>query len=356
LRPQAIDSENAVLGNCEQRHFTVPASLVGDVGATNARFALLGPGGEFRRLQVFACEDFASIEDAIDAYLPDALPLAEIARIEAAGLSVAAPVIGDRVTLTNHPWSFSIEALRRHLHVERLVVVNDFAAVAAALPFLTPDECRQVGGGGADAGSIIGALGPGSGLGAGGIVPVGGGRWIPLASQGGHVTMAPATIRESAVLDRMRLRFDHVSAERVLSGPGLVNLYNTLAELDGIPAAAYTGPQITDPQIGERDPHCREAVEMFCAMLGTVAGNLALTLGALGGIFIAGGIVPKLGQTFAASRFRQQFEQKGRMQPYVGRIGTYVITHPFPAFIGLAAMLAAEHPIEFGTRSGSTLP
>jgi glucokinase len=343
-----------VLETGEQRHFTVVPSLVGDVGATNARFALLGPTGEFQRLRVFACEDFASIEDAIDAYLPDALPLTDLVRIEAAGLSIAGPVVGDAVTLTNHPWSFSIEGLRRHLRVERLAVVNDFTAVAAALPYLKVDECRQVGSGSAQAGSIIGALGPGSGLGAGGIVPVDGKRWIPLASEGGHATMAPATIRESAVLDRMRLRFDHVSAERVLSGPGLVNLYNMLAELDGIPAAAYTAPQITDPQIAERDPHCREAVEMFCAMLGTVAGNLALTLGALGGIFIAGGIVPKLGQVFATSRFREHFESKGRMRPYLARIGTYVVTHPFPAFIGLAAMLAAEQSIEIGTASAST--
>jgi glucokinase len=153
--------------------------------------------------------------------------------------------------------------------------------------------------------------------------------------------MASATARESAVLDRMRTRFDHVSAERILSGPGLVNLYNTLAEIDGVPAASFTSAQITDPSIGEREPRCREAVDMFCAMLGTIAGNLALTLGALGGIYIAGGIVPKLGRVFAASSFRERFEDKGRLRPYLAP--TYVVTHPFPAFLGLARLLGHQY-------------
>ena len=329
-----------MLGPSEERHFKVLPSLVGDVGATNARFALLLPDSTLQQIRVLAVDEHASIEGAIDAYLADALSLGGVRQVEAAALSIAAPVTDDQVTLTNHPWSFSIAALRRHLGVDRLIVINDFTAVAAATPYLKPDECNQVGGGMALPRAAIGVLGPGSGLGAGGLVAADGDRWLPLSGEGGHATMAPATIRESGVLDRMRLRFDHVSAERVLSGPGLVNLYNTLAEIDGVPAAAYTAAQITDPSIGERDPHCREAVNMFCAMLGTVAGNLALTLGARGGIFIAGGIVPKLGTSFVASGFRERFEDKGRMRPYLARIGTYVIVHPFPAFLGLAALLA----------------
>jgi glucokinase len=138
----------------------------------------------------------------------------------------------------------------------------------------------------------------------------------------------------------MRRRFDHVSLERCLSGPGLVNLYNSLAALDGVPAAPYAAPQITDPEIGAQDPLCREATAMFCAMLGTVAGNLALTLGAQGGIYIAGGIVPRLGDRFAESGFRARFEAKGRMHPYLAAIPTYVITHKLPAFLGCTAALA----------------
>jgi len=140
----------------------------------------------------------------------------------------------------------------------------------------------------------------------------------------------------------MRARLDHVSAERCLSGPGLVNLYNALAEIDGVPAASYTAAQITDPALSASDPLCREATAMFCAMLGTVAGNLALTLGAQGGVFIAGGIVPRLGARFAASGFRPRFEAKGRLHSYLAAIPTYVLTHPLAAFLGCAAALAAE--------------
>ena len=327
------------LGASPKRHSLLAPSLLADVGATNARFALVGARGRFQRNRVLACEDYPSIHKAIAAYLDDELPLTDLKRVEAAALAVAGPVTDDQVALTNHPWSFSINQLRRHLAIDRLVVVNDFAAVALAIPCLKRNERNQIGGGKALASAPIGVLGPGSGLGISGLVPSAD-DWLPISGEGGHVTMAPVTIRESAVLDRMRVRFDHVSAERVLSGPGLINLYNTLAEIDDIPASSYTSAQITDLGIGQREPHCREAVDMFCAMLGTVAGNLALTLGARGGIYIAGGIVPKLGPAFAASSFRKRFEDKGRLRPYLARIPTYIITQPVPAFIGLAALLA----------------
>jgi glucokinase len=151
--------------------------------------------------------------------------------------------------------------------------------------------------------------------------------------------MAAADERETAVLDLMRRRFDHVSAERFLSGPGLVNLYNALCELSGEHAAPLTAAQITNPGIESEFPRAREATAMFCAMLGTVAGNLALTVGALGGIYIAGGIVPKLGAEFAQSRFRHRFEAKGRFQAYLAAIPTYVITHPEPALLGAAKLI-----------------
>src|SRR4029077_121487 len=145
---------------------------------------------------------------------------------------------------TNHPWSFSISELKSQLGFDRLEVINDFTALALALPHLAPEHRSQVGGGAPAAGAALGVLGPGSGLGVSGLIPAGS-RWIPLAGEGGHATMAPVTDRESAVLDRMRRHFDHVSAERVLSGPGLVNLYNTLAALEGVPSKGYTAAQIT---------------------------------------------------------------------------------------------------------------
>jgi glucokinase len=309
--------------------------LIGDIGATNARFALIDAKDRIDRVRVFACYDYATIEDAIDAYFAeDGLDEAPYA----AGLAVASPVTGDTVTLTNHPWSFTISGLREHLALTQLVVVNDFTANALAVPHLKPDERTAIGYGAAAADAPIGVLGPGTGLGMSSLVPTPSG-WIALAGEGGHVTMAPADERESVVLDRMRRRFDHVSAERVLSGQGLVNLYNILAEIEGVPAAPFTPAQIADHRIGESEPLVRAALAMFCAMLGTMAGNLALTLGARGGIYIAGGIVPRLGASFAESNFRERFEAKGRFRAYLASIPTYVVTHPIPAFLGLAALL-----------------
>jgi glucokinase len=253
-------------------------------------------------------------------------------------LAVAAPVDGDRVTLTNHPWSFSADQMRRHFKFTALRVINDFVANALAVPHLADSDRRQIGGGSPAKAAPVGVLGPGSGLGVSTLVESGG-ETITVQGEGGHVTMAAADAREAAVLELMRRRFDHVSAERFLSGPGLVNLYNALCELSGEPAAPLTAAQITDPGTEKEIPRAREATTMFCAMLGTVAGNLALTVGARGGIYIAGGIVPKLGARFSQSGFRARFEAKGRFSGYLAAIPTYAITHPEPAFLGAAKLV-----------------
>lgn len=312
--------------------------LVGDVGATNARFGLVSPDGTVLHSSNFACADFAEIGEAIETYLAARGPLA---MPREGALAIAAPMTGDQIRMTNHPWRFSVAALRDRLGFSRLLAINDFTAVALALPRLSAGDRVPVGGGAPAAGAPIAVLGPGSGLGVSGLIPVGS-QWVALTGEGGHATMAATSERESAVLDMMRRRFDHVSAERCLSGPGLVNLYGSLAALDGVPAASYTAAQITDPEHGAADPLCCEATAMFCAMLGTVAGDLALTLGARGGVYLAGGIVPRLGQRFADSAFRERFEDKGRFRAYLAAIPTYVVTHRLPAFLGCAAALAAE--------------
>ena len=160
--------------------------------------------------------------------------------------------------MTNHPWSFSIAALKTQCGFDRLEVINDFTALALALPYLGPDDRMTIGDGGQAPGAPLAVLGPGSGLGVSGLVACGRG-WVALTAEGGHATMAPATDRESAVLDHMRRHFDHVSAERVLSGPGLVNLYNTLAEIDGVLSRGYTAAQITDLGTRGEDPLCAES-------------------------------------------------------------------------------------------------
>ncbi len=312
--------------------------LVGDIGGTNARFGLVSPDGTLLHSRVLADADYPGIGDAIEAYLGDRGGLPRPLR---GAIAIASPVVGDEVRMTNHPWAFSISALEKQLGFEQLRVINDFTAQALALPHLKEGDKVKIGGGEALPGYPIAVLGPGSGLGVSGLVPVPN-RWVPLAGKGGHGTMPPITDRESAVLGAMRHHFDHVSAERVLSGPGLVNLYNALAEIDGVPAQQHTAAQITDVETGKEDPLCREATDMFCAMLGTVAGNLALTLGAKGGVYIGGGIVPRLGERFAASQFRERFEAKGRFQAYLAAIPTYVVTHKLPAFLGCAAALMEQ--------------
>jgi len=311
--------------------------LVGDVGATNARFGLAAPDGAILHSSIFACADFAEIGLAAEAYL---IGRGNLAMPRRGALAIAAPITGDEVRMTNHPWSFSVAALRDRLGLDRLLAINDFTAVALALPHLSAADRMAVGGGAPVGGRPIAVLGPGSGLGVSGLIPAGAG-WIPLAGEGGHVTMAPGSERENAVLGEMRRRFGHVSAERCVSGPGLVNLYNSLAALDSVPAAPYTAAQIADPDTSARDPLCREATAMFCAMLGAVAGDLVLTLGAQGGVYIAGGIVPRLGARFVDSGFRARFEAKGRMSAYLAAIPSHVVTHPLPAFLGCVAALAA---------------
>jgi glucokinase len=309
--------------------------LVGDIGATHARFALVKPGGTITSARVYELNDYPSLRQAIDAYLMQESPPAPPAR---AVLAVASPVTGDQVTLTNHPWTFSVEALRQQLGFRQLRVVNDFAANAAAIPRLAENDRMQIGGGVPQDDAPIGVIGPGTGLGVSALVRSAKGAAL-VASEGGHVTMSAATAQESAILALMRTRYDHVSAERLLSGPGLVNLYNALCELAEKPAASYTAEQITSPSAWDADPRTREATSLFCAMLGTVAGNLALTLGARGGIYLAGGILPRIASFLVQSEFRSRFEAKGRLRDYLAAIPTYLVVRPLPALLGAAALL-----------------
>lgn len=319
-------------------------ALVGDIGGTNARFALLAPDGSVGEIRILRCADHPGLDAAAEAYLAAVAPPVRPRR---AAIAVAGPVSGDWFELTNHGWRFSVRAVAERLGLERLDLVNDFSAVALALPHLGPDDRRQIGPGTAQAGRPIAVLGPGSGLGVGGVVPAGT-DWVALATEGGHVTMAAADDREAAVLAALRHRFGHVSAERVVSGMGLPNLHRALAAVDGAEAPDRDAAAISEAALAGTDPRSVEALTMFCAMLGTVAGNLALSLGAQGGVFVAGGIVPRLGDWFDRSPFRDRFEAKGRMRAYLAPIPTHVVTHPLPAFVGLAAAVAAGRRIQDG--------
>jgi glucokinase len=291
--------------------------LLGDVGGTNARFALqAGPGAAPEALTKLRCADFESLEAALRHYL--AQPGMPVPR--QAVIGIANPIDGDLVRMTNHAWQFSIEALRQALGLQRLLFLNDFAALALALPALRPDELRAVGGGTAVAGAPLALIGPGTGLGVSGLVRGADGHELVISGEGGHVTLAPADDEEAAVIDWLRSRFGHVSAERAVSGQGLENLYQAWNAVHGKSAAALSAAQISDRALQRSDPACDAALELFLSLLGNVAGNLALTLGARGGVYIGGGIVSRLGERIESSRLRQRFEQKGRFAAYLGRI------------------------------------
>jgi len=311
--------------------------LVADIGATNTRLALAEPSGAISRINVFATDEAPDLGDMIEAYLAQA----GAERPGRAVLAIAAPITGDEITLTNFPWSFSVDSLRTRLGLDSLRIINDFVANAFSIPHLGEADVAQAGTGTPVAGAPVAVIGPGSGLGVSGLV-FHDGRPVPIHGEGGHVTMAPADAREAAVLDLLRKRIDHVSAERVLSGPGILNLYAALCELSGESQEQFAPAQITDARIGEQHPRALEATQMFCAMLGTIAGNLALTLGARAGVYIAGGIVPRLGGTFMQSAFRSRFEAKGRFRDYLSAVPTYVIVRQYPALLGAARLLDSQ--------------
>ena len=310
-------------------------NLIADIGGTNARFALAFPDGRIGSECILSGADYPDLIQAAAAYLR------EVAgpRPRRAAVAVATPISGDWIQFTNSPWSFSTEAARQALGLEQLLIINDFTALALALPLLGPDERRQVSEGTAVEKAPIGLIGPGTGLGVSGLV-WSGHHWIPLETEGGHVTFSACDEREWAIYRILQRRFDHVSPERLLSGPGLVNLYNALAELEGWSAEDLVPADITDRALTGSCRHCVEVLELFCGMLGTAAGNLALTLGARGGVYIGGGIVPRLGDFFDRSAFRARFEAKGRFSDYLATIPSWVITAVNPALRGVAAALA----------------
>jgi glucokinase len=308
--------------------------LIADIGATNSRCALLDDRGQVLSVEIFNNEAFNGIDGVLRVYL-DHRRASD--RPRRAALAVAAPVLGDDVQMLNIGWRFSQAKLREDLGLTRLTVVNDFAAVAWALPSLGPQDRSQIGSGTAVTRMPLAVLGPGTGLGVATLVPTSD-TWTAVSGEGGHVTLAPTTSEEATVIERIRDETGHCSAERVLSGPGLVRLYSTLGELAGREVVEVTPADVT-ALARKGEPLAAKTVTMFFAMLGTVAGNLALTVGARGGVFIGAGIVPQLLRELEASPFRERFIAKGRYRAYMDAIPTFVITDPQAAFRGLRRTL-----------------
>jgi glucokinase len=322
--------------------------LLGDIGGTNARFGWQADeNGPIDHVQVLPCAEHASLLEAAQTYLRDQ----QLSAPPCAAFGIANPVTGDQVAMTNHHWKFSVTALREGLGVSRFLLLNDFTALALSLTQLPEGSKVQVGGGQAAPDAAIGLIGPGTGLGVSGLFPVGyQNKWMPIAGEGGHVSLTATTEHEFAAIQQLQKRYGHVSAERVISGAGLVDLYHALCDLkDGNGEAVNheSRREITTPaEVLERAQEvptstANDALDMFCGFLGSVAGDLALTLGARGGIYIGGGIVPRLGERFDASPFRERFEAKGRFKKYLQDVPTWVIHSPVsPALQGASQALS----------------
>ena len=321
-------------------------SLLGDVGGSNVRLAWQGgAGARIERVRVMPCADFPSLTACIQDYL-SGLGRDGLAPPSQAALGVATPVLQDQICLTNRDWSFSAKALRSELDLQRLVVMNDFTALALAIPALPQTDFWHCGGPSAAAAvadlGTLALLGPGTGLGVSGLVSTGDRQWTALQTEGGHVSLAAHSEREHRLVQQLARRFGHVSAERVLSGPGLVHLAEALCELDGCTLPLGTTPAAVIEQAQtQSQAQCIEALELFGAFLGDVAGDLVLSLGARAGVYIGGGIVPRLGREWMlASRFRERFEAKGRMAGYLAAVPSYVIaSQEPPALLGASRAL-----------------
>ncbi|PZP29427.1 MAG: glucokinase [Roseateles depolymerans] len=319
--------------------------LVADIGGTNARFGVVaGPGGAVEDVRVLPVAGHAGPASAVRAYL-QGRPAGEPAPRSAAW-ALATALEGDQVELTNASWSFSQREARAELGLETLLCLNDFEAQALSLPLLGAAQLRPWGQapaapGAAASGTVMAVIGPGTGLGVGGVVRAGQ-RWVALPGEGGHVTMAPGDDFESEVLRQARREFPHVSAERLLSGIGLPVLCRAVAAAlgQGEDVGALTTEQIVARGLSGESAACSRSLDLFCALLGSFAGNVALTLGARGGVFIGGGIVPRLGERFFASDFRRRFEAKGRFQPFLAGIPTALITDTLAALSGAALALS----------------
>lgn len=318
------------------------ARLLADIGGTNARFAWqAAPGAPISDVQVLPGAQYPTLQAAMRAYL-DGLGRGAPAAV---AIAIANPITGDMVRMTNHDWAFSQSAVKAEFGLRTLRLLNDFTALALALPDLPAAELRQVGGGEAVPGVAMGLVGAGTGLGVSGLLPDGHGGWVPLEGEGGHVTLPATTARERTVMDGLIRRYGHASAERVCCGQGLVDTCAILCEADGVTAQGLdSASAVSEAALKAGHPQALETLNIFCAMLGSVAGNLALTLGARGGVYVGGGIVPRLGAWFDQSPFRERFDNKGRFTGLLQGMPVRVITSAqSPALLGAARALDA-HP------------
>ncbi|MCM2679463.1 glucokinase [Echinimonas agarilytica] len=314
-----------------------PYGLIADVGGTNIRLALVDEKGvEYTQLKKYLCAQYPSITAVIKQYLADVN--AEVAH---ACIAIACPTDSDWIDMTNNSWAFSRREVEEELGLDALYLINDYTAISMSLPFLTDEQLIQVGAGDIEPGAPKAVLGPGTGLGVAHLTKVDG-YWHSLPGEGGHVDFAPIDEIDLYIWKYLHKRYNHISYEQVLSGLGIIQIYEAITEMEGLTLTEKTAAEITQQGISGECEISKKAVEQFCKILGSHAGNLAMNLGAFGGVYVAGGIVPRFPEFVKNSDFRERFEAKGRFRDYVRRVPSFLIIEEQPGLIGAAAFLMQQ--------------
>ena len=319
------------------------AFLVADIGGTNARFAFAYRNDPVpQSIANYAVEDFPSFDSVLDQLQHDWVMLKQSETpFSRVCLAVAAIPEQAEISFTNNAWRFTAESVAARLDCPSISIINDFAAVARALPALAPEHVESIGGGQVQQGKPMVAIGPGTGTGVASLAFDRQGVPIVLPGEGGHVDFAPITDIEAKILSRLRAQYGRVSIERLLCGAGIMNIYRALADIRDVPSVYLTPEAVGSAAQQGDDPLSVETMNTFFSVLGSAAGNLALTLGARGGVYLAGGIAPRYIDLLRKSDFRARFLAKGRFADFNGEIATLVVTHPDPGLLG-AALVCAE--------------
>ncbi len=314
--------------------------LIADVGGTNARLAFSSDSPPyFQHCKTYNCADFDSMSEVIDAYLSEK----EITQLYSITLAVAGPVAAGQVKFTNLHWSINESELASKFNTNRVVLLNDFAAISYSLAKLSSDDILSIGGDWSlpfednhcIQRKVVGVIGPGSGLGMSGVC-VEGNTFFPLITEGGHQGFAPESELQIELLQILLSKYPRVSIERILSGPGIENLYWSLCKLN---QKNDYNPDLRAPDIAKlgvtnQDQECQQAMAIYFEVLGQAAGDLVLTLGATSGIYIAGGITQRFPEALVSSNFRSAFERKARYQEWMKPVPTWMIMEANPGLIG----------------------
>lgn len=310
--------------------------LVGDIGGTNARFAWLDEKGNPYTPMTLPVREYATIGDAMREFMTrtNCTELREFA------VAVACPAMADEIRFTNNPWVFSKEALRAEFNLDRLVVVNDFTGLAMSVPYLGPEDLITLFDGPGRPGLPLAVIGAGTGLGVSGLLPHEG-HWLPIQGEGGHVSLPAVDELDFEIVRFLTAELGRVSAERILSGMGIENLYRALAAIDGVTVSPKSAAEVVEGALQQGDPLCLKVLDRFCMFMGGVAGDVVLTLGAFDGVFIGGGIGPRIADYMKQSGLKERMIAKGRFRDLMNDVPVRLMTAKYPALIGCAKILTA---------------